>query len=493
MNDEPSQPTVHLRAIPPIRFLQSNGNSATARGSTDYNLLKKEVDFFILQYSIFKLRFSQPEPHTPEKHLVPKGHRLSKSKPSTHGPVCAWAAPRPSRGPLHRGTSRARRSSHHIWFVAAEHRQPMWLQEELQRAGRWLLCLWITEQMLEARLGQHEKALPKRSERCWLRYERRRLGVPSAGGVFSRIPSASRRSDLRSPICPSLIISEAIGLPPYGLCAKARPATLSLKSGQYIDKAAAASIPPLLWPRSPQEEKEGIWVCWVPSDESECLVISSQVGDALVAVSSDPEAAESLPTCPLLLNKGSLSSLEANAAVSCPSEPLAASVLKVKEKEEHSTHAGSRIIPEKELDLPDYNSKITDSNIKGVQDQSHEILDIDIFGHDFPSFAISFATAPAALANFPPFPSVISVLYMVVPKVISVEVDSSFLSTKIPSQLYKLLPKHTTFWILIGGSHWRASSRNWTYEFANYELGYELKFWILELRGIKNSHYFLDS
>jgi len=24
---------------------------------------------------------------------------------------------------------------------------------------------------------------------------------------------------------------------------------------------------------------------------------------------------------------------------------------------------------------------------------------------------------------------------------------------------------------LEGGSHWRASSRNWTYEFANYELG----------------------
>ncbi|GAV59411.1 LOW QUALITY PROTEIN: hypothetical protein CFOL_v3_02942, partial [Cephalotus follicularis] len=44
---------------------------------------------------------------------------------------------------------------------------------------------------------------------------------------------------------------------------------------------------------------------------------------------------------------------------------------------------------------------------------------------DFPSFAISFATAPAALAN-PPFPSVISMLCMAVPKGISVEVDSSF-------------------------------------------------------------------
>ncbi|GMI94163.1 hypothetical protein HRI_003085600 [Hibiscus trionum] len=45
---------------------------------------------------------------------------------------------------------------------------------------------------------------------------------------------------------------------------------------------------------------------------------------------------------------------------------------------------------------------------------------------DFPSFAISFATAPAALANCPPLPSVISMLCMTVPKGISVEVDSSF-------------------------------------------------------------------
>ncbi|MCL7033453.1 hypothetical protein MKW94_029549 [Papaver nudicaule] len=37
-----------------------------------------------------------------------------------------------------------------------------------------------------------------------------------------------------------------------------------------------------------------------------------------------------------------------------------------------------------------------------------------------------FATAPAALANCPPFPSVISMLCMAVPKGISVEVDSSF-------------------------------------------------------------------
>ncbi|KAK5824828.1 hypothetical protein PVK06_019612 [Gossypium arboreum] len=45
---------------------------------------------------------------------------------------------------------------------------------------------------------------------------------------------------------------------------------------------------------------------------------------------------------------------------------------------------------------------------------------------DFPSFAISFATAPVALANCPPLPSVISMLCMAVPKGISVEVDSSF-------------------------------------------------------------------
>ncbi|KAG7012670.1 putative protein ycf72, partial [Cucurbita argyrosperma subsp. argyrosperma] len=65
---------------------------------------------------------------------------------------------------------------------------------------------------------------------------------------------------------------------------------------------------------------------------------------------------------------------------------------------------------------------------------------------DFPSFAISFATAPAALANCPPFPSVISMLCMAVPKGISVEVDSSYQSKPLP-KLYKLLPKHTAFWM----------------------------------------------
>ncbi|VAI28162.1 unnamed protein product [Triticum turgidum subsp. durum] len=41
---------------------------------------------------------------------------------------------------------------------------------------------------------------------------------------------------------------------------------------------------------------------------------------------------------------------------------------------------------------------------------------------------MSFATAPAALANCPPLPRVISMLCMAVPKGISVEVDFSFLS-----------------------------------------------------------------
>ncbi|KAF7040358.1 hypothetical protein CFC21_050268 [Triticum aestivum] len=39
---------------------------------------------------------------------------------------------------------------------------------------------------------------------------------------------------------------------------------------------------------------------------------------------------------------------------------------------------------------------------------------------DLPSFAMSFATAPAALANCPPLPRVISMLCMAVPKGISV-------------------------------------------------------------------------
>ncbi|VAH75127.1 unnamed protein product [Triticum turgidum subsp. durum] len=40
---------------------------------------------------------------------------------------------------------------------------------------------------------------------------------------------------------------------------------------------------------------------------------------------------------------------------------------------------------------------------------------------DLPSFAMSFATAPAALANCPPLPRVISMLCMAVPKGISVK------------------------------------------------------------------------
>ncbi|PHT67012.1 hypothetical protein T459_31437, partial [Capsicum annuum] len=49
---------------------------------------------------------------------------------------------------------------------------------------------------------------------------------------------------------------------------------------------------------------------------------------------------------------------------------------------------------------------------------------------DFPSFVIGFATAPTALANCPPFPSVISMLCMVMPKGKAVEVDSSFDQSK---------------------------------------------------------------
>ncbi|VAI42932.1 unnamed protein product [Triticum turgidum subsp. durum] len=40
---------------------------------------------------------------------------------------------------------------------------------------------------------------------------------------------------------------------------------------------------------------------------------------------------------------------------------------------------------------------------------------------DLPSFAISFATAPAALANCPPLPCVISMLCMAVPKGIALK------------------------------------------------------------------------
>ncbi|KAK2385459.1 ribosomal protein L2 [Trifolium repens] len=45
---------------------------------------------------------------------------------------------------------------------------------------------------------------------------------------------------------------------------------------------------------------------------------------------------------------------------------------------------------------------------------------------DFPSFAITFSTTLAALANCSTFPSVISMLCMVIPKDISFEIDSSF-------------------------------------------------------------------
>ncbi|KAF7117205.1 hypothetical protein RHSIM_RhsimPtG0002400 (chloroplast) [Rhododendron simsii] len=45
---------------------------------------------------------------------------------------------------------------------------------------------------------------------------------------------------------------------------------------------------------------------------------------------------------------------------------------------------------------------------------------------DFPSFAISFARVPAALTNCPPFPSVISMLCMDVPKGIWVKESQRF-------------------------------------------------------------------
>ncbi|KAG8504033.1 hypothetical protein CXB51_002368 [Gossypium anomalum] len=65
---------------------------------------------------------------------------------------------------------------------------------------------------------------------------------------------------------------------------------------------------------------------------------------------------------------------------------------------------------------------------------------------DFPCFAISFATAPAALANCPPLPSVISMLCMAVPKGISVEVDSFFdRSIKTPSQTVQASSKAYDF------------------------------------------------
>ncbi|XVF36797.1 hypothetical protein REPUB_Repub19eG0089000 [Reevesia pubescens] len=45
---------------------------------------------------------------------------------------------------------------------------------------------------------------------------------------------------------------------------------------------------------------------------------------------------------------------------------------------------------------------------------------------DFPYFAISFAIAPASLTNCPSFPSVMSMLCMIVPKSMLIEVDFSF-------------------------------------------------------------------
>ncbi|KAL7594167.1 hypothetical protein Lser_V15G31765 [Lactuca serriola] len=87
---------------------------------------------------------------------------------------------------------------------------------------------------------------------------------------------------------------------------------------------------------------------------------------------------------------------------------------------------------------------------------------------DFPSFAISFATAPAALANCPPFPSVISMLCMVVPKGISVEVDSSFLSIKTPSQTVQASSKAYDFLDVDGDIY---TDGSYIYGIMKYHMG----------------------
>ncbi|KAF5788736.1 hypothetical protein HanXRQr2_Chr09g0362541 [Helianthus annuus] len=87
---------------------------------------------------------------------------------------------------------------------------------------------------------------------------------------------------------------------------------------------------------------------------------------------------------------------------------------------------------------------------------------------DFPSFAISFATAPAALANCPPFPSVISMLCMAVPKGISVEVDSSFLSIKTPSQTVQASSKAYGFLDVDGDIY---TDGSYLYGIMKYHMG----------------------
>jgi hypothetical protein len=87
---------------------------------------------------------------------------------------------------------------------------------------------------------------------------------------------------------------------------------------------------------------------------------------------------------------------------------------------------------------------------------------------DFPSFAISFATAPAALANCPPFPSVISMLCMAVPKGISVEVDSYFLSIKTPSQTVQASSKAYGFLDVDGDIY---TDGSYIYGIMKYHMG----------------------
>lgn len=57
---------------------------------------------------------------------------------------------------------------------------------------------------------------------------------------------------------------------------------------------------------------------------------------------------------------------------------------------------------------------------------------------DFPSFLVRFAIELIALASCPLFPSVISMLYMIVLKGISIEADSFFYKSEPLSKLYKL-------------------------------------------------------
>lgn len=64
---------------------------------------------------------------------------------------------------------------------------------------------------------------------------------------------------------------------------------------------------------------------------------------------------------------------------------------------------------------------------------------------DFPFFAISFVAATVALANCPPFSSVIFMLCIAVPKGVLAEVDSSFWPIKTPFQTVQTSSKAYSF------------------------------------------------